>query len=247
MLGSMIIVVVKATGEIGGLSVVLGRNFESGRIEAPIWDIDPTIRHSFWSVVVGGFIYWNSVNGCSQSMIQRYLSLPSIRAARKAVWIFVIGIITILSFCAYNGLLIYAIYHDCDPLQTGLAKQKDQLVPLLVMNVLGDLPGLTGCFVAGVFSAALSSLSTGLNSLSAVVLEDFVKPIYKGSLSEKATAYIMRLTVVFFGLLALAMVFIVERLGQVLQLSMSLSGATLGPLLAIYIIGLFLPWINAKV
>lgn len=245
MLASMIVVATKATIQVGGFGVVIGRNYESGRIEGPIWDLDMTIRHSFWSTVVGGFIYWNSVNGCNQSMVQRYLSLPNLTAARKAVWIFVFGIILILSFCCYNGLLIYAMYHDCDPLQTGLAKQKDQLVPLLVMNVLGDYPGLTGCFVAGVFSAALSSLSTGLNSLAAVVLEDFVKPLYKNQLTEKSTAYIMRLTVVFFGVLATALVFVVEQLGQVLQLSISLSGATLGPLLAIYITGLFLPWINA--
>lgn len=41
-------------------------------------------------------------------------------------------------------------------------------VPLLVMTVLGEYPGLCGTFMAGVFSAALSSLSTALNSMSAV-------------------------------------------------------------------------------
>lgn len=57
--------------------------------------------------------------------------------------------------CCYCGLLIYATYHDCDPLTTKLAKAKDQLLPLLVMDILGNYPGLPGLFVAGVFSAAL--------------------------------------------------------------------------------------------
>lgn len=67
---------------------------------------------------------------------------------------------------------MYATYHKCDPLTTTvrksklnrqlfiinyfqLAKQKDQLLPLLVMEILGDMPGLPGVFVAGIFSAAL--------------------------------------------------------------------------------------------
>lgn len=48
---------------------------------------------------------------------------------------------------------MYATYHDCDPLTTKLAKAKDQLMPLLVMRVLGDYPGLPGMFIAGIFSA----------------------------------------------------------------------------------------------
>jgi solute carrier family 5 (sodium-coupled monocarboxylate transporter), member 8/12 len=83
------------------------------------------------------------------------------------MWCFVFGSIFVISICCYNGLLIAAHYHDCDPLTTGLAKAKDQVVPLLVMDTLGEFPGLPGIFVAGVFSAALSSLSTGLNSLAA--------------------------------------------------------------------------------
>jgi len=58
------------------------------------------------------------------------------------------------------------------------------------MKTLGELPGMTGLFIAGVFSAALSSLSTCLNSMSAVVLEDFVKPYVKKPLSSSAINWI---------------------------------------------------------
>jgi solute carrier family 5 (sodium-coupled monocarboxylate transporter), member 8/12 len=97
----------------------------------------------------------------------RYLSLPALADARKALWLFVFGTIFVITICCYNGLLIGAYYYNCDPLTTGLAKAKDQVVPLLVMDILGDYPGMSGVFVAGVFSAALSSLSTGLNSMAA--------------------------------------------------------------------------------
>lgn len=93
-------------------------------------------------------------------MIQRYLSLPTLRAARTSLYIFIGGIIMLMLLCSYNGLLIYASYKDCDPLTTKLADARDQLLPLFVMDTLGGIPGLCGLFVAGVFSAALSSLST---------------------------------------------------------------------------------------
>lgn len=180
-------------------------------------------------------------------MLQRYLALPTLGDARKALIFFMVGTTAVLALCCYNGLLIYAMYHDCDPLSTGLAKAKDQLVPLLVMEVLAIYPGLAGLFVAGIFSAALSSLSTGLNSLSAIVLEDFCKPFVKRPLSETQTRYIMRATVLIFGAIAVVLVVVVEKMGAVLQLSMSLGPVTLGPLFGLFLMGIFFPRINGTV
>lgn len=96
------------------------------------------------------------------------------------------------------------------------------------------------------FSAALSSLSTGLNAMSAVVLEDFFKPFTKGVISEEKTSLIMRGTVLILGVSAVVLVYIVQHMGSVLQLSMSVPAACFGPLLGLYIIGFCLPWIGRK-
>lgn len=152
--------------------------------------------------------------------------------------------IVLLGACCYCGLLIYATYFDCDPLSTKLAKAKDQLLPLLVMDILGDFPGLPGLFVAGVFSAALSSLSTGLNSMSAVMLEDFFKPFSNRPLTMLQTKVIMRAVVAVFGALCVLLVYLVEKMGAVLQLSMSLGAVSQGPLLGIFTMGVMVPWVN---
>ena len=160
----------------------------------------------------------------------------------RALWSFVFGVLILVLLCCYSGFVIFAKYYQCDPLTTKLAKAKDQLLPLLVMDTLGDYPGMPGLFVAGVFSAALSSLSTGLNSLSAVMLEDFFKPFSRKPLTERQTAIIMRAVVVVFGCICVGLVFVVEHLGAVLQLSMSLSSVSNGPLLGIFTLGVMLPW-----
>lgn len=186
------------------------------------------------------------INAAQQAQMQRFFSLRTLKSARMSLIIFIIGVYCIISMSAYNGLLAYATYHDCDPLTTKLITARDQLVPLLVMKVLGDYPGLPGMFIAGVFSAALSSLSTGLNSLVAVTLEDFIKPTWP-DLSEQRIGWIMRSFVIVYGIIAVALVFVVEKLGAVLALSATLSGSSIGPLLGLFTLGLFFPWIRARV
>ncbi|XP_053695096.1 sodium-coupled monocarboxylate transporter 1 [Sabethes cyaneus] len=246
MFGALVLVAVKGTLDLGGAETVFRRAWDTDRLERPNFDINPITRHTFWSQLIGGFVYWLQTNAVSQNMIQRYLSLPSVRAGRKALWIFVVGVCLLMSLCSYCGLLIYATYQKCDPLTTKLAKAKDQLLPLFVMDILGELPGLPGLFVAGVFSAALSSLSTCLNSMSAVILEDFVKPFVKKPLSRRAVNWIMRSVVVGVGALCAALVFVVEKMGTVLQLTMSLEAITNGPLLGTFTLGILVPWVESK-
>ena len=62
------------------------------------------------------------------------------------------------------------------------------------MDLLGSYPGIPGLFVACVYSAALSTVSSGLNSLAAVCLKDFIQPMYKiDQLSERRATNISRL------------------------------------------------------
>ena len=85
-----------------------------------------------------------------------------------------VGIGSLLLMCSYAGLVIFAFYdiQGCDPIKAKLVEKPDQLFPLFVMQVMGDIPAIPGLFVAGVFSGALSTVSSGLNSLAAVVLQD---------------------------------------------------------------------------
>lgn len=179
-------------------------------------------------------------------MVQRYLALPNLQAARQALWILTVGVALMLFLCCINGLLVYATYHDCDPLTTKLAKSRDQLLPLLVMDIFKTLPGVPGIFIAGVFSATLSSLSTGLNSLAAITLEDFIKPFRKNQLSQSSTNFIMKAVVVVYGAISVGLVYIVQNMGGILQLSLSSTSVTFGPLFAVFIMGLMIPRVNAK-
>jgi solute carrier family 5 (sodium-coupled monocarboxylate transporter), member 8/12 len=96
-----------------------------------------------------------------------------------------VGLFTLLCVCCWSGLVMYAYYFSCDPLSSGVrreifsyikllyrlfstfhhpvikkidpqqVKASDQLLPLFVMDTMGNLPGVPGLFVAGIFSGAL--------------------------------------------------------------------------------------------
>ncbi|XP_063827776.1 sodium-coupled monocarboxylate transporter 1-like [Ostrinia nubilalis] len=198
MVLAMILVIIKGTINVGGLQTVLERNWDTGRLEFPTLSPDLTVRHTILSVSIGSTFYWIGNIAVNQSMMQRFLSLPDLKISKRVVWGFLGGIICIIFICAYSGLLAVAWYFNCDPLNSRLALAKDQLLPLLVMDVFAEWKGLSGLFVAGVFSAALSSLSTGLNSMAAVVLEDFWKPFFK-KLTHKQTQVMIRAVVVILG------------------------------------------------
>lgn len=83
-----------------------------------------------------------------------------------------------LTIC-FAGLSIYTKYRECDPLNSGRITSNDQLMPLYVMDTLSKYPGIPGLFIAGIFSAGLSTISATVNSLSAVILEDYIKPLYR--------------------------------------------------------------------
>lgn len=199
---TLIIIAVKGTSLAGGFSNVIERNIQTGRLQPPDFRVDPRIRHSFWSLVVGGTIFYVSATGLNQNMIQRFMAVKTIKRARISNWLNMIFIVILLCICCYNGLTMYAIYHDCDLfVSKQISKdRKDQLLPIMIMEKFGDIPGFVGLFTAGVFAAALSTLSTAYNSMAAVAFEDIFKTLAKGEISEGWTFVLMRGTVFILGL-----------------------------------------------
>ncbi|XP_067000062.2 putative sodium-dependent multivitamin transporter [Anabrus simplex] len=170
-------------------------------------------------------------------------SLEEIRAA----WISAICGRNLSNIVAvYFGLLMYATFYDCDPITTKVAKGRDQIVPLFVMKTLGQYPGLSGIFVAGVFSAALSTISSALNAMSAVVLEDFCKTLIKKPLTERQKIIIMKSVVIVFGVFGGSLAFFMDKLGTIVQLTFTIGTLTDGPSLGMFVMGLFMPWIKLQ-
>ncbi|GAB6023076.1 Sodium-coupled monocarboxylate transporter 1 [Chamberlinius hualienensis] len=244
MFGSMLAVIIKGFIDLGGISEVWHRAELGGRIEFFNFDTNPLVRHTFWSLVIGGGSTWLSTYSGNQAQIQRYLTSPTLRSAQIALWWNLLGLTSLLAICCLAGLLLYARYYDCDPTKYGVLSSSDQMLPLFVMDELGLLTGLPGLFVAGIFSGALSTVSSGLNSLAAVTLEDFIRP-YKQNMSERNATILSKVLALSYGVLVFALVAVAEKLGNVLTAALSIFGMIGGPILGLFTLGIFFPWANA--
>ena len=72
---------------------------------------------------------------------------------------------------------------------SGMIDKADQLAPLYIMDVFSSVyPGLAGLFIACVCSASLSTISSGLNALAAVFLQDVVKAFWSPNISDARAA-----------------------------------------------------------
>ncbi|XP_046643006.1 sodium-coupled monocarboxylate transporter 1-like isoform X2 [Daphnia pulicaria] len=244
MYGSIIILIVKGVIDVGGPRTVWDRNFNSSRIELLNIDIDPTTPHTVWSLVIGGFFYWMSWYAVDQTTVQRFLVMETLRSAKISMWSNLVAVCGIIYLCGFVGLVMYSKYFYCDPLTAQVIDKADQIVPFFVMDVLGDFPGLPGLFVAGIFSGALSTLSSVLNAVALVILEDFIRPVFPNMLDQTATRLVKAVSLVF-GILSFSMVFLVSHIKTILDATLSFDGAVAGSILGVFTLGIFVPCANS--
>lgn len=75
------------------------------------------------SLLFGAVPFYIYTCGLGQEVLQRYVSLPTIGDANKALLLFAALLSTLILVCCYNGLLAYAWFAGCDPLTTKVCSE----------------------------------------------------------------------------------------------------------------------------
>ncbi|XP_027955258.1 sodium-dependent multivitamin transporter isoform X3 [Eumetopias jubatus] len=241
-LGQLVVIIVGSV-KVGGLGHVWKVASQHGRISGIVLDPDPFVRHTFWTLAFGGVFMMLSLYGVNQAQVQRYLSSRTEKAAVLSCYAVFPCQQLVLCMSCLIGLVMFVYYQEY-PMSTQQAQAApDQFVLYFVMDLLKDLPGLPGLFVACLFSGSLSTISSAFNSLATVTMEDLIRPWFP-QFSEVQAIMLSRILAFGYGLLCLGMAYISSQMGPVLQAALSIFGMVGGPLLGLFCLGMFFPCAN---
>ena len=189
-------------------------------------------------MLVGGFFLYVSYYACDQSQAQRLLTAPDVATARRAVlWNGLLRFPLALTYCAFG--LVLAGFMSRTPEFAAKVKDPNDLVPLFLLDHVPG--GIRGLFIAGVLAAAMSSLDSALNSLSAATMEDGLRRFSRRfrDMEERTAMRWSRFLTFLWGALAMGFAFLTPLIsGTVIESINKVGSLTYGPILGMFLLGI---------
>jgi SSS family transporter len=183
---------------------------------------------AFWPMLIGGLFLYLSYYGCDQTQAQRILAARSAEDARRALAVAAYVRFPLAATYCLLGVLLGDLLAAEPAFAARLAgRPPDALVPEFIAWALPV--GVRGVAVAAILAAALSSLDSALNSLSAVLFEEV--------LPERLRDRVLgaRAATVAWGAVAVAAGYLFSRTGETtIELVNRVGSALYGPILAVF-------------
>jgi SSS family transporter len=217
-----------------GWGGVLSAAGAQGKLQVLDFSTDGTIPYTLWAGVFGGAIFTTASHGTDQLIVQRLLTCTDQRSAQKAL--IGSGVVVIFQFLLFLmvGLGLWAFYEG------RTFDSTDEIFATFIVQQLP--PGLTGLLIAGVFAAAMSSLSSSINSLASATAYDYWAPMVGARDDEARILRAGKLfTLVWAGLLVSgAVLFIPLSQGtSAVEVALGVASLVYGGLLGAFALGVF--------
>jgi SSS family transporter len=188
-------------------------------------------------MIFGGLVLYASYYGCDQSEAQRALSAHSLSDLRKMLLAasFLRFPITLI-YCA-AGLVIGTLALNTPEFIAQIPDNNpDWMMPIFIINYMPN--GVLGLLIVAILAAAMSSLSSAINSLSAVSVEDYLRLTNK-KLSPKASVKVARLSGLVWGIITLFLSFYAGDIAPTIIEAINKIGSVFyGPILATFVLAI---------
>ncbi len=202
----------------------------------PLFSFDPHERVTLVGMGLMVFFWYVCTYAGDQVAVQRLMSTSSPSAARRSSACDLISGVIVSLALAVVGLALYAYYAGQAPVDA------DQVFPYFIRSQLPR--GLAGLVVAALFSAAMSSLDSGMNSIATVISVDYVGRWRSAALGATAQLILARGLTVAVGAAAILMctaLFLIPQdvRGNLLELAQRMSSFPVGALGGLFFVAIW--------
>lgn len=212
---------------------------EAGKFKTFDFSADPRIAFTFWAALIAMPFQNVAVYGTDHLFVQRLLCCSSQREAQKAVlWSTVGELVPALMLTVGAGLFAFYQFHPLpEQFAELVAERGDRIFPVYIISEIP--PGLRGLLIAGILSAAISSLDSILAALSQISLTMFYQPFIEPHADQRRLLRVSRVLVIFWGfvLACMAWQFSASELDLV-TLAFSMTTYTWGPTLGLFLLSI---------
>ena len=233
----LVICIIYAVIEVGGIETVF-TSFPPERWKAIDFStgLGDGSTTPFWGFLIGSFFLYVSYYGTDQSQVQRELSAPSIDDTRRSLIFNGLARFPLTIMYTIMGISLGAVYIISPELKSLVPKDRlDYMVPLFILHHLPT--GVRAILFAAILAAAMSSLDSALNSLSAATMNDFISR--KKSLSNRRLLILSKSTTVVWGIIITGFAFLVGNISPtVIESINKIGSAFYGPILAAFLSGI---------
>jgi len=219
------------------------------------WGLTAEGTYSFWPMLIGGFFLYASYYGADQSQVQRELTVGTVDDVRKSLMVNALGRFPLVLLYCIMGVLVGAVIAlpeshsqiaaamqmDASSVTQTLQNDPDRMVPMFILSFLPH--GIIGFIFVAIMAALMSSLDSGINSLSAVTMKDFYQRYMKKEASETHYLWASKLITFLWGTFCVCVAILLSVSGDAAQqttivLINAVGSLLYGPILAAFLMGM---------
>ncbi|MBN1489079.1 MAG: sodium/solute symporter, partial [Phycisphaerae bacterium] len=244
LLGGAVLSIVLITFAMGGVGAWWPHEWSSGWDLQPVFSLDPHIRVTWIGSIVFMTVWWICTAGSDQMAIQRYLATRDVHTARRVFLTTGITNIVLYFVLAALGFALmgyFRAYPDLRPPGGDYLANADILFPYYIVHYLPA--GVTGLVISGLLAAAMSSLSSGINSSCSVIGVDFVDRFRRCEVTDATRFQQTRIIAVVTGLIAVALSSLMGKVeGNIMEVTVRTNHVFVAPLFGLFFMAMFVPF-----
>jgi solute:Na+ symporter, SSS family len=209
-----------------------------------LWDFsfDYRLPYTFWAGVIGGAFLNTASHGVDQLIVQRLLAAKNRRDSQLAL--LSSGVLVFFQFALFLlvGIMLFS-YYRYHPAER-LPASPDQIFPTFVVTHLPH--GVAGLVIAAILAAAMSNLSSALNSLASATVIDFYRPFVKKAATPDDELRTSRWMTLAWCVVLVALAFFSRGVKSVLEAGLTIASITYGSMLGVFLLGVLTRKANEK-